>query len=84
MAKKIRGGSAGKKWHKQGSNAEEEKKSEADYIKKKEAEWKLISSGKCLCSVHACMHESYNIIEIYRDYMTCTCILHLIPIVMIP
>ena len=61
-----RQGSAGKKWRKQGSNAEEEKKSEADYIKKKEAEWKLISSGKCLCSVHACMHESYNIIEIYR------------------
>ena len=54
----------GKKWRKQGSNAEEEEKSEADYIKKKEAEWKLISNGKCLCSVRACMracvHESYR------------------------
>ena len=36
----------GKKWRKQGGSSEEEKKSEIDYMKKKEAEWRLINNGK--------------------------------------
>ena len=35
-----------KKWGKQGSSSEEEKKNEVDYIKKREAEWNFISDGK--------------------------------------
>ena len=42
--------SYGKKWRKQGSSSEEEKKSEIDYMKKKEAEWRFISNGRSLFS----------------------------------
>lgn len=44
--------SYGKKWRKQGSSLEEEKKSEIDYMKKKEVEWRLINNGKILYTLY--------------------------------
>eukprot|EP00563_Minutocellus_polymorphus_P004057 CAMPEP_0181043656 /NCGR_PEP_ID=MMETSP1070-20121207/12835_1 /TAXON_ID=265543 /ORGANISM="Minutocellus polymorphus, Strain NH13" /LENGTH=514 /DNA_ID=CAMNT_0023122021 /DNA_START=10 /DNA_END=1554 /DNA_ORIENTATION=+ len=44
MERQGSAGNLGKKWRKQGNNSEEEKKSEIDYVKRKEAEWKLISN----------------------------------------
>ena len=42
----------GKEWRKQGSSSEEEKKSEIDCMKEREAEWRLISNGRFLCSLY--------------------------------
>ena len=43
--------SNGKKCRKEGSSSEEQKKSEIDYMKEKEAEWRLISNGRFLHSL---------------------------------
>ena len=67
-----------KEWRKQGSSSEEEKKSEIDCMKEREAEWRLISNGRFL---HTLYDRYLAILVLIRK--VCGCLILLMDICVI-